>query len=214
MIRELRRSWCKVQLDRSTSSHYIRWLQSLVQGCPSATVVVNAALDLPASEFVDLAKSNDWGLRIDSALHLLSLICFADDFWLHARSPNELQDMLQAWLSILRKYGWHSPVNEITWASTGEDNCGCCVTVDNTVVPRAPRDEGFVALRVNVSPNGRVTRELYARIQKALGSLSCKSGLPSRILGSVAPTRSLFKCCWSPYSCFGAGVAGASLTTK
>ena len=109
------------QLDTSTRSSPVKRTRSLYQGDPAAPQIFNAVLDGIASTFMGLAASHGWGLRIDSDT-LLSIVLFADNFWLVATSPAELRSMTEAWLGLLKQAGWSAPVDEMTWCTTGEDS--------------------------------------------------------------------------------------------
>ena len=61
----------------------------------------NSTLDLPAAAFCTMADEQDWGYRLDEGTNI-SLILFADNFWLYAYNPLELGLMLEAWLAMHR----------------------------------------------------------------------------------------------------------------
>ena len=154
-------------VSADVTSAPVRRSRSLLQGDPSSPDLFNATLDLPATEFCKLAVRKGWGYRLDDGSHV-SLLLFADNFWLVATSPQELASMTEAWLALLREYGWSVPLNETTWCSTGPDsNHHWIVNVAGQKLPRAPRSTGFKVLGTQVCFDNCFEVELQNRISRA-----------------------------------------------
>ena len=107
-----------------------------------------------------------WGLKIDNS-SFVSLLLFADNFWLVATNPIELQNMTAMWLKLLSEAGWQAPIGEMTWCTTGPDDQEWSVVVQNQNVTRSSRQKGFKALGVIISFDNQYDLELDARIQSA-----------------------------------------------
>ena len=86
-LREIRRVSCTVILDPYIRSEPIRRTRSLYQGDPAAPYIFNCTLDGPASRFCEICHKRKWSIRLDDGT-LVSLILFADNFWLFATSPS------------------------------------------------------------------------------------------------------------------------------
>ena len=54
-----------------------------------------------------------YGITLDDGTRI-SLILFADNFWLFASSAKQLSSMFDAWLSVLGTCGWDVPLDEAT----------------------------------------------------------------------------------------------------
>ena len=166
-IREFRTCSSVFVLDDHVRSAPINRTRSLLQGDPSAPAIFNAALDLVASRFCTLASERGWGYRLDDG-SLLSLLLFADNFWIVSTSAHELEDMTKAWLHLLGEHGWNVPAGEATWCTTAEDSHKhWTVRVSETVVKRAPRAEGFSAVGVRICFDNGYEMELQERFSRA-----------------------------------------------
>ena len=67
--------------------------------------------------------------------------------------------MSQAWLDILKRYGWHLEPGEYTWVSTAPDELVSPPGLINLhVVERANRNHGFEALGTLVTADARRTK--------------------------------------------------------
>ena len=119
-IREMRRCSSVFVLDQDVQSGAVRRTRSLLQGDPAAPETFNSTLDIPASRFCDLAANRKWGVQLDDGT-VIALILFADNFWLFARSPEELATITGVWLGMLAESGWKVPLDETTWCTTGPD---------------------------------------------------------------------------------------------
>lgn len=134
----------------------------------------------------------------------MSLVLFADNYWLMSSSPGELSKMITAWLSILKRCGWSTPLDECTWCTTGRDETTSWqVTVDASPVKRTSRKVGFNVLGVQLTFDNCFEVELQIRIGRAwrachkYAHLLCCQRAPlgnrSQLLQSLVPT-TLFWC--------------------
>ena len=119
-LREIRRVSSTFVLDSSSRSDPIKRTRSLCQGDPAAPTIFNCALDDIAAEFCQSADTHNWGIKLQCGARL-SLMLFADNFWIFATSPQELTKMSKLWLRLLHRAGWQAPVDEMTWCTTGPD---------------------------------------------------------------------------------------------
>ena len=78
--------------------------------------------------------------------------------------------MISCWLSLLEQAGWHTPIEEITWCTTGPNEAPWRVHVRGTEVRRASREIGFKALGVQITFDNQFHLELEARIKRAWAS--------------------------------------------
>ena len=61
---------------------------------------------------------------------------------------------------------WSSPVDELTWRSTAPDGRLTSISVGGQKMMRARRDDGFVALGVQLQFHGKQTLEIENRAQR------------------------------------------------
>ena len=121
----------------------VRRTRSLLQGDPAAPEIFNAALDNPAAEFCRQTRREGWGIHLDCGT-LISLVLFADNFWLFASSATDLSRMFETWLGLLEHCRWDLPLEETTWCTTRPDAEGhLAVRVRGELVKRAARATGF-----------------------------------------------------------------------
>jgi hypothetical protein len=166
-LREVHRGASCFVLDRCVTSDPVRRTRSLLQGDPAAPTIFNATLDIPTTEFLHLAKQRGWGYKLGDGSYL-SLVLFADNYWLIGTSPQELGKMTTAWLSILKKYGWSTPLQECTWCTTGLDETSSWqVAVDGSPIKRTSRKVGFNVLGVQLTFDNCFEVELQNRIGRA-----------------------------------------------
>ena len=92
------------RLDTETTSGEVTRTRSLSQGDPAAPMIFNMTLDTVADKFLVAVGTKEWGMRIcdDS---WVSLILFADNYWLVATSPTMLSAMTNEWLRFLGEVG-------------------------------------------------------------------------------------------------------------
>ena len=165
-MREVRRESTVFVLDASSRSEPIRRTRSLRQGDPAAPDIFNAALDCVADEFCKWCRTNGYGIKLNSEMHL-SLLFFADNFWLLATSPQMLEAMTQKWLDLLTAAGWEVPLEETTWCTTAPDEHHWKVHAQGSALPRSSRKVGFMALGVRLTFDNSFAYELSERISKA-----------------------------------------------
>ena len=202
-VRELRRSRSIFALDADTRSEPVARTRSLLQGDPAAPALFNIALDHPASKFISLCARRGWGFKLDDG-SLVSMILFADNFWLVASSPQSLAKMTEAWLALLKDCGWSVPLAETTWCTTGgDDNLLWEVLVEGQALTRAQRNVGFKVLGAQLTFDNSFETELVKRIShswrafyKFAPLLCCRSApLKSRLQLLVAVVVSVLLYC-------------------
>ena len=111
-------------ISQTFGAHLFRCcLRAIWQGDPFAPHLFNTTLDQIAVRFTATAKKHGWGctLKIGDDTEHLCLLLFADNYWIIATSPQELQQANDCWQSLLREYGWHTDVGDMTFGSTAEE---------------------------------------------------------------------------------------------
>jgi hypothetical protein len=126
----------------------------------------NAALDQPASLFIERAQKEEGGWKLSDG-SFLAIILFADNYWLIARSHSVLQKMTEYWIKLLADFGWNTPCSEMTWCSTATDDSIRKFFIDICEIHTAKRSEGFKALGCQITFNGGNGDELKLRISRA-----------------------------------------------
>ena len=153
-------------LSSSSQSEVVRRMRSLVQGDPiRPPSLFNLILDGPAFEFEQECRKRGLGVDMDGVA--VPIILFADNCWLLARNPKELQNMTELWIKFLTQHGFHIPINEISVCTTAPDDSPCAVQLEGSVLIRKPRAVGYRVLGTIVSFDGRNTAELKDRMGKA-----------------------------------------------
>ncbi|CAK0873857.1 unnamed protein product [Prorocentrum cordatum] len=204
-LREIRRSGSIFALSEDIVSDCVRRSRSLLQGDPAAPVLFNVALDIPAAKFCALAERMDWGFQLDGGRRV-SLLLFADNFWVVASSAAQLSAMTTAWLGIISEAGWSVPLDEVTWCSTASDEAPWSVEVGDRKLTRAKRGEGFKVLGTVLTFDNNAEVELQNRFARSWRAfykyqhlLCCRKAPLSerlKLLQSLVST-SLFWCCGS-----------------
>lgn len=195
-------------LDDAIRSDPVCRTRSLCQGDPSAPAVFNCVLDDIAEQFCRKANEKNWGIKLGGGQRL-SLLLFADNFWLVATSPRELAEMSTLWMTLLSGAGWQAPIQEMTWCTTASDAQNFSVEVSGVRVHRALRSVGFKALGVQITFDNQFTVELKRRIKSAWHSfykymdiLCCKSAPIAKHLKllAISVDPALFWCAgsWNP----------------
>ena len=165
-LRELRRMRSRFVLDKNTKTMAIRKTKALLQRDPMAPRVFNQVVDLPAQEFLVLCDQEGWGVRLDGG-EKLALILYADNFWVLSQDPSSFPEMTQAWLQILRKYGFDIAIEEASWTCNLAGNLKLPpVILDGKTVERRSRHEGFKVLGTMHTANGKQNEELKMREQR------------------------------------------------
>ncbi len=75
--------------------------------------------------------------------------------------------MMEAWLAVLTRHGWATPLNECSWTTSGEDVTRDEVRVSGQVISRRSKEQGINVLGAIVCANNRFGRELTERVNKA-----------------------------------------------
>ena len=139
-------------------------MRSLVQGDPSAPSLFNLILDGPVFEFEQECRRRGWGFDLDG--FAVPIILFADNCWLLAKNPKELQEMTAVWIKFLTEHNFHIPIDEISVCTTAPDYSPCQVTVGGVLRARKPRAVGYKVMGTTLSFDGRNTAELKDRLGK------------------------------------------------
>ncbi len=174
IIREEARAKGYVRIGNLESDTSLRRSRALWQGDPLAPHLFNIALDDVASEFEKTARRRKWGwpMQGPNGIIHLCLLLFADNYWILATSIQELQAANDHWQDLLNRAGWRTPVEELCYATTADDELfGDQVLYSGGLaVQRRPRAEGFKALGTQITFTCRDDRELERRIKAAWGA--------------------------------------------
>ena len=98
-IGEYRNSETLVKLDDIVTP-VIRRTRSVPQGDPCAANLFGAALDTPAAMLCQMCQNKNGDLLLGSGY--LGLLLFADNCWIIAMSPGELQTVASAWNELFQ----------------------------------------------------------------------------------------------------------------
>ena len=101
----------------------------------------------------------------------MSLVLFADNYWLVATSPQMLQLMTIEWLKLLGEVGWKTPTTELTWCTTTEDNVKHDIIINGEVVTRAEKKKGFKVLGTLLTFDNNFDVEIENRLARAWRAL-------------------------------------------
>ena len=129
--------------------------------------IFNVALDILADTFCRLAERRGWGYHLDGGFRV-AVILFANSFWLLAPSRKQLEEMTEAWVTILAEAGWVVPLDETIWCSTQSDDVPGQVNVQGTTLRRVARNEGFKVFGITVTFDNSAEVELLSSVSKAL----------------------------------------------
>ena len=98
----------------------------------------------------------------------LPILAFCDNFWLLAKSPQELQNMSAIFFGRCKAAGWQIPLDECVWTTTARDEDERWkLVVEDRVIERRSRDDGFKALGCIISADGHIQLELQNRFSQA-----------------------------------------------
>ena len=158
------------RLDAETVSAEITRTRSLPQGDPAAPTIFNVTLDTRAEKFLKTAKKRGWGKQLQDR-SWVSLVLFADNYWLVATSPQMLQAMTVEWLRLLGEVGWKTPTSELTWCTTTEDNVKYDITINGEVVTRSEKKKGFKVLGTLLTFDNNFDVEIENRLARAWRAL-------------------------------------------
>ncbi len=73
----------------------------------------------------------------------VSVILFADNYWLVATSAKMLKQMTEKWLDLMAEYVWETPVADLAWCSTAKDNESTQFKIRGKNTLRAAAADGF-----------------------------------------------------------------------
>ena len=132
------------------------------QGDPCAANLFGAALDVPATAFCKKrCKEEKWELPVGG--NYMGLLLFADHCWLIAMSPAELRCVARAWNELLVRAGLRIAWKEAVWCTSAPDSLVANIEVDDTVITRTTREQGFKALGAWITFDGHFVKELAER---------------------------------------------------
>ena len=95
-------------------------------------------------------------------------MAFCDNFWILAKSPQELQNMSAIFFDKCKAAGWQIPLDECAWTTTASDfDERWKLNIDNVTIERRSRDDGFKALGCIISGDGHIQLELRNRFSQA-----------------------------------------------
>ena len=77
-----------------------------------APAIFVACMDILLERFREICQDKGLGYH-DQGLWL-PVLAFADNIWLFARTPKELEHMFRVWIMVLRENGMHTSTNECT----------------------------------------------------------------------------------------------------
>ena len=130
----------------------VRRTRSVPQGDPCAANLFKAALNVPATEFWKRCQAEKLGLPVGG--HYVGLLLFADNCWLIAMSPAELRCMARAWNELLLRAGLRIAWKEDVWCTSAPDSLEENFEVDDTVITRTAKEQGFKALGARITFDG------------------------------------------------------------
>ena len=175
-LREWRSMKSIFRLDADTKSEEIERSRSLPQGDPAAPCLFNITLDKLASNFILLCRRRRWGKKLEDG-SWVDIILFADNYWLVAVNPKMLENMTIAWLDLLAEYGWETPIEELTWCTTRNDDVEIKIEVNNKIARRAKAAAGFKVLGTQITFDNSYEVELESRLRKADSAFWANWGL-------------------------------------
>ena len=139
----------------------IRRTRSVPQGEPCVADLFGAALDILATAFCERCHKEKWELPMGEGY--MGLLLFADDCWIIAMSPAELECMARAWNELLEKAGLRIAWEEAVWCSSAPGGLEATITVSDTVITRSSREQGFKALGAWITFDGHFVKEISER---------------------------------------------------
>jgi len=171
-VRELEGSGIKMRLGSITTDRITR-TRALFQGDPSAPALFNLALDRILFKFEQAAQRHKWGLPIRRAgkTYYCAILAFADNYWILATSPKEGRVALSFWLECLESMGWHTPIEEICYCTTAQDDQFTApILIHDKTVNRISRKVGYKVLGTFITFDNQFDVELRRRISAAWGA--------------------------------------------
>ena len=173
------------QISKEAQSSYIKRLRILIQGDPAAPQLFNTALERPLNEFVAECVRVQWGFQLDE--YLLSVVMFADNFWLFARTATMLQQMLALWQNILSAHSHSFPMAEVVWCSSIPDSTPASVAPGGVVLERRLRSVGFRALGSILTCDGRQSADFEHRLLQCEKAFWANKGVLCRRDAKIVP---------------------------
>jgi hypothetical protein len=173
ILREVARPIGKLRLGDIEGDNDLHRSRALWQGDPLAPKLFNATLDILSQEFDIEAKRREWGYPIlkNGSKSYICLLLFADNYWIIATSPTELQEANDYWQNLLLSAGWHTPAADMRYATTAEDHeHKKDIIFKGRVIERVSRQSGFKALGTQITFVTRHDVELQRRFKAAWAS--------------------------------------------
>ena len=172
IIRETTRARCRIKIGNLESQYLIGRSRSLWQGDPLAPKLFNATLDVLVQEFEATAKRHKWGWHLhdpDGGPRQVCLLLFADNYWIITTSINELNAANKCWQELLQSAGWFTPVTDLCYATTAEDDqyTNAQVLHQDQVVERRAKLVGFKMLGTQLTFGSHYDTELERRFRAA-----------------------------------------------
>ena len=130
-----------------------------------APAIFVACMDILLERFMEICKERGLGYH-DEGLWL-PILAFADNIWLFAKTPKELEHMFRAWITVMQENGLHTTTNECTWTSTHNFLDQTITDETGERVNRTSGDEGFKALGAKITMIGDDNAEFNSRLHKA-----------------------------------------------
>ena len=189
ILREVARPKGILRLGDKEGDSELHRSRALWQGDPLAPKLFNATLDILSQDFDKEAKRKKWGYPIQrhGKIFNICLLCFADNYWIIATSPKELQEANDHWQGLLLSAGWHTPAEDMRYASTAEDHeHKTDITFKGKVVERVSRHVGFKALGTQITFVTRHDVEFQRRIKAAWAAFFKNTDI---LCCKVAPVR-------------------------
>jgi hypothetical protein len=175
ILREVVRPKAILKLGQTRGTKRLTRSRAIWQGDPMAPKLFNITLDGLAVIFDKEAQRRRWGWPIDmygKSKHIC-LVLFADNYWIVATSPKELQEANRYWQDLLLTYGWHTPVADTRYGTTAEDfEYLNDITYNDIAIPRVSRAVGFKALGTYLTFVTRHDVEFNRRINSAWGAFN------------------------------------------
>ena len=155
----------------------IQKTRALMQGDPAAPFCFKYAIDGAIETFWNFCQEQRYGIRIGTNSQsdfYLCIILFADNFWLFAKTHEELRIISEKWYGVLGTFGWSYPLDEYVYSTTVPDHKVIPeVQVNGVKITRRGHKQGIKILGTWITLDGSFEVEVGHRIHKAWGSF-CK----------------------------------------
>ena len=157
-VREYRRSETYTKFDDILTPG-VRRTRSVPQSDPCAAKVFGVALDVPATAFCKRCQAEKCAA---SGWELHGVTALRDNCWLTAMSPS-VRCVARAWNELLVRAGLRIAWKEAVWCTSAPDSLVANIEVDDTVITRTTREQGFKALGAWITFEGHFAKELAER---------------------------------------------------